>query len=106
MDTLKEFADLIVKMDAAYMNFHREKEAHVRELNAAYKRIVELETENALLKKGIMVHLNDVSTACSVIETNVAACLAPRGRRCQGCIEDQPNQQAHMMPGGCLSDSA
>jgi hypothetical protein len=105
MDALKEFADLIVKMDAAYMHFHREKEAHVRELNAALKRIVELETENALLKKGIMLHLNDVSSACSVIETNMASCLASRGRRCQGCVEDQPNQQAHMMPGGCLSDS-
>lgn len=25
--------------------------------------------------------------------------------RCQGCIYDQPNQLAHMDPGGCLSDS-
>jgi hypothetical protein len=23
---------------------------------------------------------------------------------CQGCIEEQPNQQAHMCPGGCLYD--
>ena len=23
-------------------------------------------------------------------------------KRCQGCIEDQPNQMAHMEPGGCL----
>jgi hypothetical protein len=23
---------------------------------------------------------------------------------CQGCIEEQPNQQAHMRPGGCLYD--
>ena len=106
MDALKEFADLIVKMDATYMNFYREKEQHIRDLNVANKRIIQLEAENAILKKGIMVHLNDVSTACSVIETNVAACLAPRGRICQGCVEDQPNQQAHMMAGGCLSDSA
>jgi len=25
-------------------------------------------------------------------------------KQCQGCIDDQPNQQAHMNPGGCLYD--
>ncbi len=43
----------------------------------------------------------EVYDCCSNCTTEISPWKLPN-ESCQGCIEDQPNQEAHMGPGGCL----
>ena len=54
-----------------------------------------------------LTKIHKVETANSKIAPTKAEPLQAAEERptCSGCREDQPNQQAHMGPGGCLDDT-
>lgn len=47
-------------------------------------------------------NFDELLNNCSYENPNTPSSNTPPSNTCRGCIEDQPNQEAHMDFGGCL----